>query len=82
MAQHNAVAEAIDLLKMVPISMPNTTYKVVHNPHMQWMGTRMSPYHVTAAVVGQAFGSHIEFWLPPEGQTTAKLCQQEGEGRL
>jgi hypothetical protein len=31
----------------------------------------MSPYHVTADLIGQAFESCLEFLVPPEGQTTA-----------
>ena len=38
-----------------------------HNLHMLRMYISMSPYHITAALVGQSFGIYPDFCLPPAG---------------
>jgi hypothetical protein len=53
--------------KMAPTSLSDT-YKVFHNLHMQWMCIWMSPYHVTARLVSQAFGRYLLIWVPPRGK--------------
>jgi hypothetical protein len=50
------VVETIDPFKWSPTSMPDT-YKVFHTLHMLWMCIWVNPYHVTAPLVGHAFGS-------------------------
>ncbi len=56
--------EAVDPIKIDPTSM-SITYKVFDNLHMLWMCIWMCPYKIRAALVDQAFGSHLEFWVTP-----------------
>jgi hypothetical protein len=63
------MVEAIDTFKIAPTSIANT-FGGLHNLHMMLMCVWMSPYHISAALVGQSLGSYLKFWLPPEGQTT------------
>jgi hypothetical protein len=65
------VIEALDPIKIDPTSMSNT-YKVFDNLHMLWMCIKICPYIITATLVDQAFGSHIEFWVTPGHQMMVK----------
>ena len=67
--QFGVVIEAIDPSKWSLTSMSDTC-KVFHSLHMLWMWIWLNPYNITAAVIGHAFGSYLEFWIPHEGQTT------------
>jgi len=54
--QHSAIVEAKDpFCKMAPMSMIEI-YKVLHNIYRMWMFRWVCPYHVTGALVCQAFG--------------------------
>ena len=47
-------------------------YRMFLNLHMLWMCLCVSLYHLTAALVGEAFGGFLEIWLALlEGQTAA-----------
>jgi hypothetical protein len=63
-AYYCSVVEAKDPSKMALTSL-SSSYKVFHNLHMLWMCIWMSPYHVTASLVGKASGSYLELWVPP-----------------
>ncbi len=63
--------EAVDPIKTDPTSMSNT-YKVFHNFHMLWICIWMCPYNITAALVDQAFGSYLEFWVTTGQQMMVK----------
>jgi hypothetical protein len=58
------VIEAVDPIKIDPTSMSDTC-KVFVNLHMLWMCIWMRPYNITAALIDQALGSHLEIcvWL-------------------
>ena len=43
---------------MAPTSL--SKHMVIHNLHMLWMCTWMTPYHITAALIGQASYQIIE----------------------
>jgi hypothetical protein len=51
---------------MAPTSL-SSSYMVFQNLHMLWMCIWMSPYHVTASLVGQAFGSYLDYGSLPRG---------------
>ena len=53
---NNSLAWWLRPFKWPPTSMPDT-YKVFHTLHMLWMCIWVNPYHVTAPLVGHAFGS-------------------------
>ena len=63
--QLNVVVEVVVLFKWAPTSMLNP-YKVFYIIHMMWMCICMSSYHITPALVGQAFGNLQHFWFSPE----------------
>ena len=48
------------------------TCKVFDNLHMQWMWIWMCPYNITAPLVDQALGSHLEIWVTPGQQMMVK----------
>ncbi len=64
--------EFVDPIKIDPTSMSNT-YKMFDNLHMLWMCIWMCPYNIMAALVDQAFGSHLEFWVTPGHQMMVKV---------
>ncbi len=41
--------------------------------HMKWICILMHPYNITAALLHQAFGSYLEFWVTP-GQQMMVVC--------
>jgi len=55
---------------MAPTSL-SLTYKVIPKLYMLWMCRWISLSCITARLVSQAYGSCLEFWVPPEGLTTA-----------
>ncbi len=63
--------EAVDPIKTDPTSMSDT-YKVFDNIHMQWMCIWMRPNNITAALIDQALGSHLEIWVTPGQQMMVK----------
>jgi hypothetical protein len=65
------VIEAVDPIKIDLISMSDTC-KVYDNLHMKWMWIWMCPYNITAALIDQALGSHLEIWVTPGQQMMVK----------
>ena len=53
------------------------TCKVFDNLHMQWMWIWMCPYIISATLVEQALGSHLEIWVTP-GQQMMVKCSYWG----
>jgi hypothetical protein len=65
------VIEAVDPIQIDLTSMSNT-YNAFDNLHMLWMCIWMCPYHITAALIDQAFGSELEFKVTPRHQLMVK----------
>ena len=63
-SEHCVAVEATNPLKWVPTAMLHT-YEVFHNLLMLWMCICICSNNVTTALVGQAYGSCLEFSLPP-----------------
>jgi hypothetical protein len=53
------------------------TCKMIDNLHMLWMWIWMFPYNITAALIDQALGSHLEIWVTP-GQQIMVKCSDWG----
>ena len=47
--------------------------------HMQWICIWMCPYNITATLLQEVFGSHLEFWVTPRQQMMVK-CSDWGCG--
>ena len=56
--------------------MPDTC-KVFDNLHMLWMCIWMCPYNITATLIDQALGSHLEIWVT-SGQQMMVKCSDWG----
>ena len=54
--------EAVDPIKILLTSMPNT-YKVFENLHMLWDVYMDELEQIMVALLDQAFGSHLDFWV-------------------
>ncbi len=67
-----------EALKIDPTSMSNPC-KVFDKLHMQWMCIWMRPYNIKAALLHQAFGSHLECWVTPRQQMMVN-CSDWGCG--
>ena len=59
-----------------PTSMSDTC-KVLDNLHMLWMWIWMHPYNITAGLIDQALGSHLEIWVT-SGQQMMVKCSDWG----
>ena len=63
--------KAVDPIKIDPTSMSDIC-KVFDNFHMLWMWIWMCPYNITAALIDQVLGSHLEKWVIPGQQMMVK----------
>ena len=68
--------EAVDPIKTDPTSMSDSC-KMFGNYYMQWMCIWMCPYIITAALIDQSLGSHLEIWVLP-GQQMMVKCSDWG----
>lgn len=64
--EDSVIVEAKHPSNMAPTSVLST-YEVFHSFHMLWMCIWMTPFHVTASLTKQAFGSCLKLWVPLRG---------------